>query len=187
MKCPERKISQCILPLRISVDIDTWRAALGLLGNVSMSSSVFYLTKCLMCILYSILLLLITLFLLFTVQFYVKDLDLMASLHVDSINIEGGFFSKFSNKCRTIPHGRMIFSSLLFFISVIFLLLSGNIATNKSRSRLRLFQQFFLLSLKRKQYRCITLLRCLYCKLTTPYIGLILLLFRNLFRQLLSY
>ena len=95
MKCPERKISQCILPLRISVDIDTWRAALGLLRNVSMSSSVFYLTKCLMCILYSILLPLITLFLLFTVEFYVKDLGLMASLHVDSINIKGGFFSKF--------------------------------------------------------------------------------------------
>ena len=140
MKCPERKISQCILPLRISVDIDTWRAALGLLRNVSMSSSVFYLTKCFMCILYSILLPLITLFLLFTVEFYVKDLGLMASLHVDSINIKGDFFSKFFNKCRTIPHGRMIFSSLLFFISLIFLLLSGNIATNKSRSRLRLFQ-----------------------------------------------
>ena len=139
-----------------------------------------------MCILYSILLPLITLFLLFTVEFYVKDLGLMASLHVDSINIKGGFFSKFFNKCRTIPHGRIIFPSILFLISLIFLLLSGNIATNKSRSRLRLFQQFFLLSLKRKQHRCITLLRCLYCKLTTPYIGLILLLFRNLFRQLLS-
>ena len=97
-----------------------------------MGSSIFYLTKCFRCILYSILLLTIILFLLFTVHFYDKDLDVMAflSLHVDSINIKRSFFSKFSNKCCTIPHLRMFFCSLLFFISVILLVLSGDIETN---------------------------------------------------------
>ena len=83
-----------------------------------------------MCILYSILLLTIILILLITVHFYDKELGLMASLHVDSVNIKGSFFSKFSNKCRTIPHVRMFFFSLLSFISVIFLVLSGDIETN---------------------------------------------------------
>ena len=100
--------------------------------EVSMGLSLFYLTKCFICILYSILLLLTILFLLFTIHFYDKDLALMAfvSLHADSINIKGSFFSKFSHKCRTIRHVRMFFCSLLFFISVILLVLSGDIETN---------------------------------------------------------
>ena len=67
------------------------RAAIGLLWNVSMSSSVFYLTKCFRCILYSSLLLLITLFLLFTMQLCDKNLArvVFLSLCVDSINIKG--------------------------------------------------------------------------------------------------
>ena len=118
--------------LQMPVDVNIWRAAIGLFGNVSMGSSIFYLTKCFRCILCSILLLLITLFLLFTVHFYDKNLGLMAflSLHVDSINIKGSFFSKFSNKYCTIPHVRMFFCSLLFFISVILLVFSGDIETN---------------------------------------------------------
>ena len=93
------------------VDINTWRAAIGLFGSISVGSSIFYLTKCFMYILYRILLLIMILFLLFTVHFYNKDLSLLEflSLHVDSINIKGSFFSKFSNKCRTITHVRMFF------------------------------------------------------------------------------
>ena len=118
--------------LRMPVDIITWRGAIGFFGNVSMGSSIFYLTKCFRCILYSILLLIIILFLLFTVHFYDKDLGMMAflSLHVDSVNIKGSFFSKFYNKCCTICHVLMFFCSLLFFISVILLVLSGDIKTN---------------------------------------------------------
>ena len=89
------------------------------MGNVSIGSSIFYLTKCLRCILYSLLLLLITFFLLFSLHFYDKNLGLVVSVYVNSIAIKGIFFSKFSNKCCTIPHIRMFFCSLLFFISVI--------------------------------------------------------------------
>ena len=60
--------------LRIPVDINTWRAAIGLFGNITMGSLIFYLTTCFRCILYSILLLITILFLLFTVHFYDKDL-----------------------------------------------------------------------------------------------------------------
>ena len=49
------------------------------------------------------------------------------SLHVNSINIKGSFFSKFFIKCCTCPHVHMFFCSLLFFISLILLLLSGDI------------------------------------------------------------
>ena len=84
------------------------------------------------CILYSILLLITSLFLLFTVHFYDKDLGMMAflSLHVNSINIKGSFLNKFSIKCCTCPHVLMFFCSLLSFISVILLLLTGGIETN---------------------------------------------------------
>ena len=90
-----------------------------------------------MCILYSILVLIIILFLLFTGHSYDKDLDLMAflSLHVNSINITESFFNKFSNKCRAIPQVRMFFYSLLYFISVILLVLSGDIETNSGPDR----------------------------------------------------
>ena len=100
--------------------------------EVRMGLSLFYLTKCFICILYSILLLLTILLLLFTIHFYDKDLALMAfvSLHADSINIKGSFFSKFSDKCHTIRYVRMFFCSLLFFISPILLVLFGDIQTN---------------------------------------------------------
>ena len=52
------------------------------------------------------------------------------SLHVDSIIVKRRFFSNFSNKHRTSPHGRMFFLSLLFFISVTLLVLSGDIETD---------------------------------------------------------
>ena len=89
--------------LRLSVHINTWRAAIVLFGKVNMSSSIFYLIKYFNYN-YSILLLIIF-FLLFTVHFYNKGLGLMAflSLHVNSINIKGSFFNKFSIKCCTIP------------------------------------------------------------------------------------
>ena len=118
--------------LRLPVDLNTWRAEIGLFGNVSMGSSIFYLTKCFIYILHSILLLIIISFLLFTVHFYDKDLDLMEylSLHVDSTNVKGSFFSKFSNKCCTSYHVRILFWLFLFFISVILLVLSGDIETN---------------------------------------------------------
>ena len=91
--------------LRMPVDINTWRAAKGLSGNVTLGSSILYLTKCFRCIPYSMLRLIITLFLLFTVHFYDKDLGVteFLSLHVNSINIKGSFFSKFSIKCCTCP------------------------------------------------------------------------------------
>ena len=92
--------------LKMPVDINTWRAAIGLFGNVTMGSSIFYLTACFRWIPYSILLLITILFLLFTVPFYDKDLGMMASLslHVNSINIKGSFLNKFSMKCCTCPH-----------------------------------------------------------------------------------
>ena len=115
--------------LKMPVDINTWRAAIWFFGNVTMDSSIFYLTTCFRCILYSILLLLIILFLLFTVHFYDKDLSMMAflSLHVNSINIKGSFLNKFFIKCCTCPDVLMSFCPLLSFISVILLLLSGDI------------------------------------------------------------
>ena len=114
---------------KMPVDMNTWRAALGLFGNVIMGSSIVYLTTCFRCILYSILLLITILFLLFTVQFYDKDLGMMVflSLHVNSINIKGSFLNKFFIKCCTCPDVLMSFCPLLSFISVILLLLSGDI------------------------------------------------------------
>ena len=96
----------------------------------------FHLTECFRCILYGILLLIIILFLPFTIHFYNKDLGMMTflSLHVNSINIKGSFFSKFSIKCCTCPHVFMFLCSLLFFILVILLLLFGDIETNPSQN-----------------------------------------------------
>ena len=118
--------------LRMPVDINTWRAAIGLFGNVTMCSSIFYLTTCFRCILCSILLLITILFLLFTVHFYDKDFGVIAflSLHVNSINIKGRFLNKYFIKCCTCPHVLMFFCPLLLFISLILLLLSGDIETN---------------------------------------------------------
>ena len=121
------------------------------LWEVSMGLSLFYLTKCFICILYSILLLLTILFLFFTIHFYDKYLALMAfvSLHADSLNIKGSFFSKLSDKCRTIPHVHMC------FLIIIILHISDIISAfwrnrNKSRSRPRLLEQFVLFPLKPK-------------------------------------
>ena len=115
--------------LRMPVDINTWRAAIGLFGNVTIGSSTFYLTTCFRCILYSILLVITSLFLLFTVHFYDKDLGMMVflSVHMNSINIKGSFLNKFFIKCCTYPDVLMSFCPLLSFISVILLLLSGDI------------------------------------------------------------
>ena len=67
------------------------------------------------CILYGFLLLITTLFLLNTVYLYDENLGLMAFLflRVNSINVKGNIFSKFSNKCCTYPQVRMFFCSLL--------------------------------------------------------------------------
>ena len=118
--------------LRMPVDLNNWRATIGLFENVTMCSSIFYLTTCFRCILYSILLLITILLLLFTVQFYDKDLGMMVflSVHVNSINIKGSFLNKFFIKCCTCPHLLMSFCPLLSFISTILLLLSGDIETN---------------------------------------------------------
>ena len=120
--------------LRTPVDRNTLPPAIGLFGKVTMGSSIFYLTKCFRCILYSILLLLLIFFLLFTVHFYHKDLGMIAfpSLYVNSLNIKGRFFSKFSIKYCTCLHACIFFFSLLFFISVISVLLSGDIETYPS-------------------------------------------------------
>ena len=120
--------------LRMPVDINTWRAAIGLFGNVTTCSSIFYLTTCFRYILYSILLL-ITILFLFTVQFYNKDLGMMVflSLLVNSINVKGSFLNKFFINCCTCPHVLMSFCPLFLFISMIFLLLSGDIKTNPGR------------------------------------------------------
>ena len=53
--------------LNMLVDINTWCQVKGRFENVSKGSSSFYLTKCLICILYSLLLLLTTLVLIYTV------------------------------------------------------------------------------------------------------------------------
>ena len=97
--------------LRMPVDANTWYAPIGLFWNVSMGLPVFCLTKFLRCILYSFLLLLITLLLLFTVHLFYANLGLMPflPLRVDSINIKGNFFRKFSNNYCTNPHVRMYF------------------------------------------------------------------------------
>ena len=115
--------------LRMPVDINTWRASIGLFGNVTIRSSTFYLTTCFRCILYSILLLITSLFLLFTVHLYDNDLRMRAflSLHVNLINIKGSFLNKLAIKCCICPHVHMFFCPLLLFISVILLLLSGDI------------------------------------------------------------
>ena len=114
------------------VNMNTWRAAIGIFGNVTMGSSIFYLTTCFRCILHCILILMTILFLLFMVHFYDKNLGMMAflSLHVNSTNIKGSFLNRFSIKCCTCPHVLMFFHPLLLFISVILLLLSGDIETN---------------------------------------------------------
>ena len=99
-----------------------------------MLPSIFHLTTCFRCILYSILLLITIWFLLFTVHFYDKDVGIIAfvSLHVNSINIKGSFLNKYFIKCCTCPHVLMFFCTLLLllFISMILLLLSGDIETN---------------------------------------------------------
>ena len=121
--------------LRMPVDINTWRAAIGLFGNVTMGSSIFYLTTCFRCMLYSILLLITILFLFFAVHFYDKDLGMKAflSLRVNSINIKGSFLNKYFIKCCACPYVLMFFCPLLLFISVILLLLSGDIETNPGK------------------------------------------------------
>ena len=115
--------------LSMPVDINTWREPIGLFGSVTIGSSTFYLTTCFRCILYSILLLITSLFLLFMVHFYDKDLGMMAflSLYVNSINIKRSSLNKFAIKCCTCPQVLMFFCPLLLFISVILLLLSGDI------------------------------------------------------------
>ena len=125
-------------------DTNTWRAAIGLFWNVSMDSSLFYLTKCLRCILYSFLLLLITLFLLFTMHLYDANIILIAflSLPVDSVNIKGNFFSKFANNA-------VQFLTYVCFLFIIILHINDIISAfwryrNKSRSRPMLLEQFFL-------------------------------------------
>ena len=98
--------------------------------NVSMQS--FYLAKSLRWILHSFLLLIITLFLLFTIYLYDENLGLVAflSFRVNSISIKGNFFSRFSKKYCTFPQIRMFFCSLLFFISTVLLVLSEVIEIN---------------------------------------------------------
>ena len=139
--------------LKMSVYIDTWRAATGLFGNDSMGSSITYLTKRLRCIVCSLLLLIIILFLLFTVRFYDENLGLMTflSLHVFSINIKRNFFSKFSNFLKRL----YISSRKYVFLFIITLYISDIISAfwryrNKSRSRPRLLEEFCFLSLELK-------------------------------------
>ena len=119
----------------MAFDINTSRAAIGLFGNISMGSSIFYLTKYFRCILYSILLLIIILFFLFTVHFYDKDLGLMAflSLHVyyqsQSISIEAFLVNFLINVVQFLKYV-CFFCLLLFFISVKLIVLSGDLETN---------------------------------------------------------
>ena len=55
------------------------------------------------------------------------------SLLVNSINVKGSFLNKFFINCCTCPHVLMSFCPLFLFISMIFLLLSGDIETNPGR------------------------------------------------------
>ena len=98
------------------------------------------------------------------------DISIFLFLRVDSIHIKGNFFNKSSNKSCTFLHVRMFFCSLLFFISMTLLVLSGDIETNPGPELgySNSFSYCYIASLP------ITFLRCLYCKLTTPYVSLIL-------------
>ena len=159
----------------MSVDTNTWRETKGLSENVSMGSSIFYLTKCFMCILY-ISLITIILFLLFTVHFYDKDFDLMAflSLHEDFL-----INSKFPDVVRFLTHV-CLFCSLLFFISVILLVLSGDIEANPGphpgHSNSFPFCHRNLNSIAAHNF---IKMQDLYCKLTTPYISLMLSVYQK--------
>ena len=70
--------------------------------------------------------------LLFTVHLYDENLDLVAflCLCVGSINVKINFFNKFANKSCTFPNVRMFPCLLLFFISMILLVLFGGIKAN---------------------------------------------------------
>ena len=116
-----------------------------------MGSLIFYLTKCFRCILYSNLLLIITWLLLFMVHFYDKSLGLMAfvSLSVDSTNIRGSFFSKFSNKCCIIPQVRIFLFIIILNISdiiSILLIISTLFLYWRYRNKPRLLERFLLSS-----------------------------------------
>ena len=117
--------------LRMLVNINSWCEATWLILNVSMGSSV-YLTKCLRFILYSFLLLIITPFCCYLRYIYEKNLYLMAflSLRVDSINIKGNLLQ---------------FVRWAFFFQFYY-----SYQLSKSRSRFRLLEHFFLLSLELK-------------------------------------
>ena len=116
---------------RTPIDTNTWRTAIGFFWVLVWVHG-FFLFGYLRCILYCFLLLITTLFLLFTVYLYDENLGLMAILflRVNSINVKGNIFSKFSNKCCTYPQVRMFFCSLLQFTPMILLVLFRDIEIN---------------------------------------------------------
>ena len=66
--------------------------------------------------------------LLFAVHLYDENLDLVVflSLRAGSINIKINFLNKFTNKSSTFSNIRMFFCLLLFFMSMILFVLSGD-------------------------------------------------------------
>ena len=85
------------------------------------------------------------------VHFYDKNLGLMAflSLSVDSTNIRGSFFTKFSNKCYIIPQVRIFLFIIILNISDIIstsLIISTLFLYWRYRNKPRLLEQFFLSS-----------------------------------------
>ena len=127
--------------LRMLVNINSWCEATWLILNVSMGSSV-YLTKCLRFILYSFLLLIITPFCCYLRYIYEKNLYLMAflSLRVDSINIKGNF----------LQFVRSAVFLFIFIMHISYIISAFWRYRSKSRSRSRLLEHFFLLSLELK-------------------------------------
>ena len=74
---------------------------------------------------------------------------ILISLYVNLINTKGSLFSKFSNKCCTTPHLRIL------FLFIIILHINDIIHhfwryRNKPKCRPRLFEQVYLLSLELK-------------------------------------
>ena len=95
------------------------------------------------------------------------------SLHVNSINIKGGFLNKLSIKYCTYPHVLIFFCSLILFISVILVLLSGDIETNPGPDRGYLSSFYFchgnLKSITAHKFVKITLLQAYKACLVSIY------------------
>ena len=130
--------------LRMLVNINSWCEATSLILNVSMGSLAFYLTKCLRFILYSFLLLIITFF----VAIYVTFTKLYLRTYI---------WWHFYLSVWTLLISKEIFCNssvaivlFIFIIHISYIISAFWRYRSKSRSRSRLLEYFFLLSLELK-------------------------------------